>query len=696
MLPSKSAAGNLGTNGNQGCNLNDNRECHYLYVHDRKTGSTDLISGLTNHDFTLFPGITSDGRWVSFMQLFNNCSLHQPFCSNVMLYDRQNHWTTDLTKFDEEIPRLPWTYSGSILPPWQSWENPALAISPDGILIALGGNDSKVRIWQSADVNSALLQNQAVKTFQIEGNDTISSLVFSSNGEWLAGGTTSGTVYIWNMYDGRILSRIHNQAELVRQLVFNQDSTRLIISTLHAAFTWRLDDNQMYPVDGFSPPQSSANEIDISPKGNIIASARGDGTVWLQSLLSGEVIARLGTNHVSASSLAFSMDGSLLAAALSDGSITIWHIAENGAETSSITLSNSYKANANVGELAFSADNHYLASTGADGELTIWTIPEGKGYTVATPLPDGMVLSLAFSQRGDSLAALFENEIVLWGIPKVNPSTYYVHAQADKLVDTNPNVETTSGGFPFPQSIYNDISGGNLELEQAAKSLAFQLVVPAHLPEGMSFYAANVNPDGSVWLRYDLFAHQIYKASLYIYEKSKGNNSPPALTIGAGAEIIQTQVNTLSGSVPAEYVQGDWSVAPSFTLPPGDSASADIHNTWNWDNGSLAQRLRWQQNNVFIAFYYQPYLPYSEVIGAQVSNPEWVYLNSDFSQADLLQIASEMLPYSAINPVKTAYLPAGANSFPPEGSTSINNHLLSAAVPNYKSGIQHTGMIAIK
>jgi hypothetical protein len=175
-----------------------------------------------------------------------------------------------------------------------------------------------------------------------------------------------------------------------------------------------------------------------------------------------------------------------------------------------------------------------------------------------------------------------------------------------------------------------------------------------------------------------------------------GDNSPPALTIGAGAEIIQTQVNTLSGAVPAEYVQGDWSVAPSFTLPAGDSPRADIHNTWTWNNGSLAQRLRWQQNNVFIAFYYQPYLPYSVVIGTQDSNPEWVYLNSDFSQAELLQIASGMLPYSATNPVVTGYLPAEVNSFPAEGSTRMSSQFLSAAVPNFTPGIQQIGMIAFK
>jgi WD40 repeat protein len=448
-------------------------------------------------------------------------------------------------------------------------------------------------------------------------------------------------------------------------------------------------------VDGFLPEQSEAYVIDISPMGNRIASARGDGTVWLQSLPDGKVIARLGTNQVSASSLAFSMDGSLLAAHLPDGTITIWHITESGTETSSITLSNTYKTNGYIGELAFSPDNHFLASTGAIGEVTLWSIPEGKVYTVETPVPDGMVFSLAFSENGDRLAAVFENVIFLWGIPKERPSSYYAHASADSLVDTNPHIEIITNGFPVPRSIYNDISGGNLGLDQAAKSLAFPLIVPTHLPEDMSFYAAAVNSDGSVWLRYDVFNQQAYRASLYIYEKNIGNTTPPTLTIGASADIIQTQVAPLSGSVPAEYVRGDWSVSPSFTQPQGNSTRGDFHDVWKWDNGSNSQRLRWQQNGVFVAFYYQPYIPYSEIIGAQGSNPEWTYINTELGQADMQQIASGMLPFSEMNAVTISYLPGRANSISSYNTTWFRTDQLYPATVD-KIGINHRVMIATK
>ncbi len=691
----ESAAGNLGNDGNQGCNLTGRRECHFLYVHDRVNGSTELISGLTNHDFTLFPGISSDGRWVSYMRYFTNCTINQPNCSNVMLYDRQNNWTTDLTKFDVEIPKLLWTYSGSISPPWETWESPALAISPDGILIALGGYDSKVRIWRSTDISSTQPLNEPIKTFNIGENESFSSLVFSPNGEWLAGGMSSGAVYIWALSDGKILFSTKTQSELVRKLAFTQDSTQLIISTSHEAWTWRLGDNQMYQVASFSTSQSEAYEIGISPNGDMIASARGDGTVWLQSIPNGEVIARLGTNQVSASSLAFSMDGSLLAAHLPDGTITIWQITRNGSKTSSITIINTFKTIGYIGQLAFAPDNNFLASTGAIGQVTLWSVPEGKVFTVATPAPSGMTFNLAFSKSGDRFAVVFENEIVIWGIPQERPSTFYKRAMADHLIDINPNTEMTSVGFPILQPIYYDISERNLALDKAAAELPFQLLVPTHLPDGMSFYVASVNHDGSVWLRYDIFDQRSYRASLYIYEKSIGNDASPTLTIGESAEIIQTEVETNHGALPAEYVKGDWTVSPSFTQPQADSVIGIIHNIWNWDNASGSQRVRWQQNGVFVAFYYQPNTLDSEIISGQDWNSEWTYLNAELDQADMLQMASGMLPYSEVNAMKIAYLPGPAESRLPEADPWMGSDQLCPLSGN-KPGVTHIEMVAIK
>ncbi len=654
-----SLAGNLGVIGNQDCNRTDNINCHYLYIHDRQTGTTEGISALTKQDFTLFPDVSSDGRWISFMQYFHNCSTAQSQCANVMLYDKHSNWTTNLTKYDVETPRLPWSYSGSLTLPWETWESTAFALSPDSSMIALGGNDSIVRIWQIAYVKSSILKGEPVKIIETTGNDSFSSLAFSPNGEWLAGGTTSGTIYVWQSSDGKILYSIKDQPNLVRNLVFTKDGSELVISTLHEAWTWRLGDNQMYPVDGFSATMTDAYVINISPKGDMIASARRDGTVWLQSLPDGKVIARLGTNRLSARSLAFSSDGSLLAALSPDGTLTLWQIAGKGRDISSIRLVNNYKSSGATGELAFSPDNKFLAGSRTAGEISLWSIPDGKVFTLSSPVTQGILYSLVFGAGGDKLAALFESEIALWGIPKDSSSTFYVHAASDNYVDAKPFPESSANDIAELQSPDNSVRNGNLSLEQATKLLSFPLMVPIHLPENIRFNSAFVNMDGSVLLFYEMSDQDGYQALLCIYEKNIKNSDIPTMTIGEDASVRLTQVNTIVGNAPAEYVQGDWIWRMSFTPATDNSPKGVTHDVWDWDSSSSTERLRWKQNDILIGLYYQIYKPYSPVMDMSNENDKLFHLSSILDQGDLEQIASWMVPYSEVNTVKISFKRGG-------------------------------------
>jgi WD40 repeat protein len=597
-----------------------------------------------------------------------------------MLYDKKSNWTSNLTKYDVETPTLPWSYSGSISLPWQSWESTAFALSPDSTLIALGGYDSKVRIWQSSQVNTSSPQGDPAKILEALGNESFSALVFSPNGKWLAGGTTNGSEYVWQISDGKILYSMQNQTDLVRDLVFTQDSSQLIVASVHQAWTWRLGDTQMYGVDGFSSTMSGVNNIDISPKGSMIASAREDGTVWLQSLPDGKIIARLGTNRISARNLAFSRDGSMLATQSSDGTITLWNLNGSGDQISSIALVNNYKSRGYTGELAFSPDNKYLASSRTAGEITLWSIPDGSVFNLATPATDGLVYNIAFGDGGDKLAAVFENEIALWGIPNNSSSTFYVHATSDNYVDAKPIPEATANDVPGLQSSNNRVRAGNINLDKAALLVSFPIMVPTHLPENIKFKSASVNNDGSILLIYDVGNQEGLQASLFIYEQNIKNSTPPTMTIGADASVMLTHVNIDTKNALAEFVQGDWTWRQSYTPPTGDSPNGVTHDVWDWDGSSSTERLRWQQNDTLMGLYYQVYNPYSPVLFSSMETDHIFNLSSILDQADLVQIASGMVSYSAMNAEKTSYNLSGKDLFP------LNN-INSAGIDQLNSNV---------
>lgn len=642
----ESTAPNLGQDIYPACNQEDIRRCNIIYVHDRQTGTTELISALSNDDFTFFPEISSDGRWVSFMQSLYNCGSSQLFCSNVMIYDRQRAWMTNLTKYDEEAPKLPWSYSGSLSIPWETMERTGLAISPDGKLIALGGTDSKVRIWQISKVSNSISNDGPDKILETDGNDSFTAMAFTSGGEWLAAGTTSGVVYVWRLPEGKLLYALNYQSGLVRKLVFSQDGLNLVISTLNDTSIWSIRHSQLIRVNSFSYGIPIAYAIDVASDGNLLATSRGDGSVWVQNLPSGKVIGRFRSTQLDVSNLAFSDDGSLLASRSTDGTIDLWRIETTDSDTLSIKLISTIQSYRYFGDLAFSPDNKYLASIGDQAGVTLWNIPDGKMVTISPSVSSGMAYSLDFSMGGDTLAAFFGQEIMLWGVPPQLASSFYVHATMDNYVDSQPLPEATANDIPRLQSPANGVLDDHLNLDQAAALMPFPLFVPAHLPEDTNFLDAMVNKDGSVWLRYVTYHLQSYQSLLFIYEKIIGNSTPPTMTIGAGADVILNQIETLSGRTSAEYVRGDWLLSQGITPPSDGSLSGETHDVWQWDNGSSSQRLRWQQNGIFIAMYYQVNEPYTQVLHEPSQNDKLFYVSSILGQGDLMQIASGMTPYS--------------------------------------------------
>jgi WD40 repeat protein len=646
----ESAANNLSSATNPDCNNFDNITCVFLYVHDRQTGITKTISALPDQDFTLLPGVSSDGRWISYMEYFHSCSETQMRCSNVMLYDQQSGWTSNLTNYGSAAPRLPWTYTGGIALPWQTWESGAIAVSGDNKLIALGGSDASVRIWNTARIDIQNVLGTANYMFNIGGTMSFSSVAFSGDGKWLAGGTTGGDIYIWNIENRQLSYQLAGHYDLIRSLVFTPDGSDLIIATSKEVWVWNFRTDQFSNIDPENLDISGVYCVAIAPRGDLAAVAYLDGTIWLQSLPSGKFIDRLGPDLFSVSSLVFSQDGSMLAASQRDGTIHIWQINWTNETVASIIPYNKFQSYVSVGQLVFSPDHEYLASTGTVGEVPIWNISSGILFNVTMAIPNEMVFGLQFTADGKKLAVEFESRIDVWDIPSQQPLQYFSYAYKDNFIDSSPFSAGTVNDLPRWHDRMRNLQGVYLDLSQAASAVDYPLIVPGILPQDFTFLSAMVNYDGSVWLRYVANISEGHQEYIYIYEQNIGSSDPPpVMVVGQGAEVALTQIATQSGYVPAESVQGDWLVRRSFTSPSDGSNTGISHYVWYWNSASISQHLRWQQDGILIGLYYQPYTPY----GSYNSNfQSFSYLSnysSTLSESDLEQIASGMVSFHDVS-----------------------------------------------
>ena len=68
----------------------------------------------------------------------------------------------------------------------------ALAFSPDGKTLAIGGGEGSIQVWK-------LDPNHKLQTVFTGHQGSIHVLMFSPDGKTLASGSADGTILLWNM-----------------------------------------------------------------------------------------------------------------------------------------------------------------------------------------------------------------------------------------------------------------------------------------------------------------------------------------------------------------------------------------------------------------------------------------------------------------------------------------------------------------
>ena len=659
----ESSATNLGQNVDAECNRVFANFCNLLYIHDNQTGNTEWISALPNQDFSLFPEISADGRWLTFMQSFYNCSSEQVSCSNVMLFDTQNEWMTNLTQNDREAQLLPWNYLQNLALPWGAWQSTAMSFSPDGDKIALGGIDSQVRIWQISNGDPSMNDKEPISILQTKRKEYLTSLAFSHNGEWLAVGTASGIVYIWNLPDHRLIYSIKDQVDPIKLIQFTKDNNSLYIATLNKIWFWNIGDHELINSSTISLGNGAVYALAMNIDDNILATAKLDGTVWLQNLPTGEVISRIQGDGVVTNSLTFSNDGSLLAFHSLSGKLFVWQIDTSDHAAPSIKFVNTFQSYGYIRGISFSPDNKYIAATGKIGEVALLNILDGNVYTLSTSVPSGMVYSIAFTTEGNRMAAAFENQVLIWRIPHNYTSFYFSHAASEHNDGPEPYPAAGANDLPILESMDPSVEAGQMTVEQMADTLKFPIILPTHLPDYISFKEAGRTQDGSIWLKYELKNQPGSEASLYIFERIARDNQSLKMTIGESALITPLPIIIDGTQVTAEYVSGDWLKATGFSSNPGGSGNGEMTNIWLWNDHSNSKRLRWQQSGILIALYYRVENLYSPVLLDSENLRKVTAINNILSQADLIQIAGGMKWYMVFNreitPIPNGQSPTG-------------------------------------
>ncbi len=281
----------------------------------------------------------------------------------------------------------------------------AIAINSTSTLVAMGGDDSRIRLWDLND-GSVLWLNPG-----LDDRQSVLSLRFAPQASLLAAAHSgSDELVLWDIASK---SRVLVEKLLrVRALAFAPDGSQIAAAGA-GLLLW--DRVAQTAVRRESPTLLTSVDwvFDSSgdPGSSLVAVAMDDGTIQVWDSRTFNPVLFKSPDVGALWSIALAPDGSRLAAGANDGSVRVWDLRTD--RLSAVLTGHT----APVQSVAFSPDGLLIATGAMDNTIRVWDAATGRALAVITA-PRSWVFSVAFSPDGRLLAAAsWDGTARLWGLP---------------------------------------------------------------------------------------------------------------------------------------------------------------------------------------------------------------------------------------------------------------------------------------
>ena len=416
----------------------------------------------------------------------------------------------------------------------------SVVFSPDGNTLASASWDGTIILW---DVATREPRGEPLRGH----DDAIFGVAFSPDGKTLASGSYDKTIILWDVASRQPIGQpLSGHSDYVLSVAFSPDGNMLASggggSTI---ILWDVASHQLIsqPLSGHSDHVSI---VAFSADGKLLASGSSDNSIILWDVTSRQRIGQPLSGHSgSISSLAFSPDGKTLASSSEDG-IILWDVASHQPIGQPLS---------GHSELEFSPDGKTLASSG-DG-IVLWDVASRQ--PIGQPLggDSGSVLSVAFSPDGKMLASgMVDSTIILWDVASRQPIGQPLHVSGNSSfissVAFSPDGKTLASGSDDGTIILWDVASPQPIGQRLSGTFAVIANV-AFSPDGRTLVSGSSDENIILW---DVASRQPIGQPLSGFTNYAPNNvafSPDGKTLASGKEnsVILWNINPESWALNA-------------------------------------------------------------------------------------------------------------------------------------------------
>ena len=489
--------------------------------------------------------------------------------------------------FDRAI-RL-WDFQGNLIrQPFKGHTDEiwSVAFSPDGQMIASGSSDNTIRLWN--------LQGELIGPPFKGHTHHIKSVAFSPNGQVIGSGSADKTIRLWDLRGNLIAPTFWGHTDIVWFVAFSPDGTLIASASAdHTIRLWDLQGNPLGPP--FQGHEDVVMSVAFSPDGQAIASASDDNTVRLWNL-KGQPLGRpLRGHEYYVYSVAFSPDGQTILSSSEDTTLRLWSVPD------ALFYNPLRGHNGEVTAVAISGDSQTLVSGSVDRTLRLW---RADGNSIGQPFQGhtDAVLSVAISDDGQTIVSgAADQTIRLWD-RSGNPIGQPFQAQQGKVyaVALHPNQPLIASAGEDQTVRLWDLRG-NL-VNQPFEGHEAEIYTIAFSPDGQ--YIASGSDDRTIRL-WDLHGNLIWRSfqAGHTDDINALAFSPDGQIIVSASRDQTLRLWNLQGDLISEPFRGHQSTIHDVAFSPDGqfivSASRDqTVRLWDLEGTAIGQPFRGHESAV--------------------------------------------------------------------------------------------------